>query len=36
MQIYATLLYIEFIKDTVIADSQFELRTAFESFMGKT
>jgi hypothetical protein len=36
MEINATLLHIEFVKDPVIADPQFELRTAFQSFVRKT
>ena len=36
MQIDATLFHIEFVKDPVIANSQFELRTSFQSFVRKT
>ena len=36
IEIDATLLHIEFVKDPVIADAQFELRTAFQPFVRKT
>jgi len=36
MQIDTALLHIEFVKDPVIANSQLELRTAFQSFVRKT
>ena len=36
MQIYATLLYIEFIKDTVIADSKLKFGAALQSLMRET
>ena len=36
MQIDATLVRIEFVKHPIIADSQFELRAAFQSLMRET
>jgi hypothetical protein len=36
MQIDATLLRIEFVKNPIIANAQFELLTAFQPFVRKT
>jgi hypothetical protein len=36
MQIDATLLYIKFVKNPVVPDSQFKLRATFQSLVRKT